>query len=299
MIRYASAAASGSIIRRDRPLTDDEILRAAPSVFAQEAHESRGDRYGFIPTSSVLAGLRDAGFEPFEARQTRVRDQGKREHTRHLLRLRHANSTMVEGITPEILLLNSHDGSSSYRLMTGFFRMICDNGLVAGDICDDTKVLHRGRHNLVDDVIDGCIRTLDNTEAATARIQAYRSISLSDHQQRALAAAALTLKYDDPAKAPILADSLLTPRRFEDRKNDLFTTFNRIQENLIKGGLRGRSGNGRRTTTRAVTGVDQDVKLNRALWTLADRLAQVAAPAGGFESDELTANEAQALELAH
>ena len=42
MIRYASAAASGSIIRRDRPLTNDEILRVAPSVFAQEAHESRG-----------------------------------------------------------------------------------------------------------------------------------------------------------------------------------------------------------------------------------------------------------------
>jgi hypothetical protein len=49
--------------------------------------------------------------------------------------------------------------------------------------------------------------------------------------------------------------------------------FNRVQENLIKGGVAGRAATGRRTTTRAVGGVTENVKLNKALWTLADSMA--------------------------
>lgn len=296
MYRFASARTTGNVIRLDRPLTDGEILSAAPSVFAAEAHESRGDRYGFIPTSTVLAGLRDAGFEPFEARQTKVRDQGKREHTRHLLRLRHPDAAANREVAPEIVLLNSHDGSSSYQLLSGFFRFVCDNGLIAGDVCDDIRITHRGRANLVDDVIEGCITVLDNVDRASNRIDQYRSIELKPTQQLALASAALHLKYDDPEKAPVLAENLLQARRFDDRRPDLWSTFNRIQENLIKGGVRGRSANGRRVRTRAVTGVDQDVKLNRALWTLADRLGQAVAGEALFRADELTPSEERLLE---
>lgn len=276
MYRFSSGRKDASGIRRDRPLTNDEILGAAPSVFADTAHESRGDRYGFIPTSQVLERLRTEGFQPFEARQIRVRDTSKREHTRHLLRLRHADSITVADTVPEIVLLNSHDGTSSYQLLSGFFRFVCSNGLIAGDICDDVKVRHTG--NVVDDVLEGCIRVLDNVELASERIQTYQSLQLSEHQQNAFAEAALALKYDDPAAAPIIAARVLDARRWEDRKSDLWTTFNRTQENLIKGGLRGRNANGRRTSTRAVGGLNEDVRLNRALWTLADRLAeQVAA----------------------
>jgi hypothetical protein len=62
--------------------------------------------------------------------------------------------------------------------------------------------------------------------------------------------------------------------------------FNRTQENLTKGGLHGRSANGRRQQTRPVQGIDSDVRLNRALWLLADGLRQLKArtPAGGAVS---------------
>jgi hypothetical protein len=43
----------------------------------------------------------------------------------------------------------------------------------------------------------------------------------------------------------------------------------------VKGGVAGRASTGRRLTTRAVGGVNENVKLNRALWTLADGLAQL------------------------
>jgi hypothetical protein len=67
------------------------------------------------------------------------------------------------------------------------------------------------------------------------------------------------------------------PRRADDSRGDLWSVFNRIQENLIKGGLRARVANGRRQTTRPVQGIDNGIRLNRALWLLADGLRQLKA----------------------
>ena len=47
-----------------------------------------------------------------------------------------------------------------------------------------------------------------------------------------------------------------------------------LQENLSKGGLNGRSAQGKRSRTRAVNGIDGDIKLNRALWVMAEELQQ-------------------------
>ena len=60
------------------------------------------------------------------------------------------------------------------------------------------------------------------------------------------ARSALVLKYDEPGKTlPITESQILRPRRFDDNHVDLWSTFNRVQENLVKGGLSGRSANGR------------------------------------------------------
>ncbi|EKN4120315.1 DUF932 domain-containing protein, partial [Yersinia enterocolitica] len=66
----------------------------------------------------------------------------------------------------------------------------------------------------------------------------------------------------------------LMPRRWEDKKDDLWTTFQRVQENLTKGGLSGKSTGGKRARTRAISGIDGDIKLNRALWVMAEQLKQ-------------------------
>lgn len=74
----------------------------------------------------------------------------------------------------------------------------------------------------------------------------------------------------------------MTPSHFEDRASDMWTTFSRVQENMIKGGLRGRSSNGRATTTRAVTGIDQNVKINRVLSVLAEEMRKLKACSNGL-----------------
>jgi hypothetical protein len=271
MYRYSTSSNQASF-RSTAPLSNDEIARYAPSVLAEAAHESRGERYTFIPTISVIDGLRGEGFQPYEVRQTRVRDQSKREHTKHLVRLRHESSITSAEEVPEIILINSHDGTSSYQLLSGIFRFVCSNGLIAGDVCSDIRVRHSG--NVVDDVIEGATRILEDTEQVIDRIGTYKGITLSEPEQQLFANAALSLRWDE-GQAPIQADRILRPRRWADNKSDLWTAFNRIQENLIKGGVPGRSASGRRVSSRAVGGVSENVKLNRALWTLADGLAQL------------------------
>jgi len=88
MTRLASRFGAANIIRRDRPLTREELFRVVPSVFSEDKHESRSERYTYIPTISLLDSLQREGFQPFFACQTRVRDPERREHTKHMLRLR-------------------------------------------------------------------------------------------------------------------------------------------------------------------------------------------------------------------
>ncbi|WP_018441933.1 DUF932 domain-containing protein [Trinickia symbiotica] len=259
-------------LRSDHPLSNDEIAAVAPSILAHSAHESRSNRYSYIPTVDVLDALRKEGFQPFMVCQTRVRDDARRAYTKHMLRLRHADQIGGREAN-EIILLNSHDGTSSYQMVAGMFRFVCQNGMVCGDTVSDIRVPHKG--DVIGQVIDGAFKVLDNFEEATQQREGMATTALDEGEQTAFARAALALRYDEGKPAPITEQQLLAPRRVEDRASDLWTTFNRVQENMIGGGLHGRSANGRATTTRAVTGIDQNIRLNRALWVLADELRRL------------------------
>jgi hypothetical protein len=273
----ASRFASRSpVLRSDSPLSDDQIHRVAPSIFAEAPHESRSQRYAYIPTATVLTELRKEGFQPFMVTQTRTRHEDRRDYTKHMIRLRHASQINARGEANEIILLNSHDGTSSYQMLAGMFRFVCSNGLVCGDTVADVRVPHKG--DVAGQVIEGAYQVLHGFDRALESRESMQAITLDEGEAEVFARAALSLKYDDPDKpAPITESQILMPRRFDDRRPDLWMTFNRIQENLTKGGLSGRSANGRRQQTRPVQGIDSDVRLNRALWLLADGLRQLKA----------------------
>lgn len=207
--------------------------------------------------------------------QSRVRREDRREYTKHMLRLRHASQ--VNGAEAnEIILLNSHDGTSSYQMLSGMFRFVCQNGLVCGDTFADVRIPHKG--NVTEHVIEGAYEVLHGFERIEHSRDAMRAITLEDGESEVFARSALALKYDGPGKAlPITEGQLLVPRRFYDKHSDLWSVFNRVQENLVKGGLASRSANGRQQQTRPVQGIDQSVRLNRALWLLADGLRQLKA----------------------
>ena len=111
------------VIRSESPLAEDQMRRAAPSIFATGKHGSRSDRYTYIPTSEVLRGLQREGFEPFMVAQSKSRIEGKTEFTKHLIRMRHAGHVSAKPEANEIILINSHDGASCYQLLAGAFRL--------------------------------------------------------------------------------------------------------------------------------------------------------------------------------
>jgi len=143
--------------RAQYPLTIDAIAKTCPSALATTQHESRSDRYQYIPTLEVIRGMEKAGFVPFSATQSRTRIEGRRDFTKHMIRFRHADmisALRVGDSLAEIVLVNSHDGSSAYKLMAGLFRLVCSNGLIIADgMVDSVTVRHQG--NIVHEVIEG------------------------------------------------------------------------------------------------------------------------------------------------
>lgn len=263
------------------PMSDEQLRKLVPSIFADGAHDSRSERYTYIPTIDVLHKLRDEGYFPFAAMQSRVRDEDKRAHTKHMIRLRQLDSFNLERgqEVNEIVMVNSHDGTSAYQLMPGVFRVVCSNGLVSGHHMGEIRIPHKG--DVVNDVIEGVFRVVEDFELIDSQKDQMKQVQLAPQERLAFARSALALKYvcDDESKAtaPIEAKQLLTVHRHADNQNDLWTTFNVVQENMIKGGLRCRTANNRRTSTRSVQGIDQGIKLNRALWTLAEEMRKLKA----------------------
>ncbi|MEH8388839.1 DUF932 domain-containing protein [Klebsiella pneumoniae] len=269
-MRLASRFGHINQIRRDRPLTREELMQHVPSVFGEDKHASRSEKYTFIPTITLLENLQREGFQPFFACQSRVRDPDRREHTKHMLRLRRAGQINGQQV-PEIIILNSPGGESSFQLLPGIFRSVCTNSLVCGQSFGEIWVPHRG--NVVEKVIEGAYEVLGIFDWVEEKRDAMQSLLLPPMAQQAFARAALTYRFGEEHQ-PVTASQILTPRRYEDRQDDLWSVFNRCQENLLKGGLPGRAARGKRSHTRAVRGIDGDVKLNRALWVMAEELQQ-------------------------
>ena len=275
------------VLRAEHPLSEDQMRAAAPSIFAEGKHASRSERYTYIPTIDVLRGLRREGFEPFMVAQGASRIEGKAEFTKHMIRMRHhrdhSGQVQTRPEANEIILINSHDGASSYQMLAGIFRYVCANGLVVGDVVDDIRIPHKGQ--VQDQVIEGAFRVLDEFEAVGEHTEAMKALQLQPPEEIAFATAALALRFGERGveetgghrPAPVTAEQLIEARRPEDLGHSLWTTFQRVHENVIRGGQPGRSAQGRRLQTRPVGSIDRGVSLNRALWMLAEEMRKLKA----------------------
>jgi hypothetical protein len=252
----------------DRGLTLDTVRQRAPAVFADSAHERLTSHYTFIPTMRVLTGLMQAGFVPVEARQAPTRTASPL-HARHVVRLRRRFETVsLRDSVPEVVFLNSHNGSSAYQLRLGIFRVVCTNGLIVSRGAFPAYcVSHRG--DVVDAVIEGAMQMAEQFGTLAEQVEHMEQRRLDQAQQIRLAEQALAIRYPDPVATSMRATQLLNCRRAEDAGNDLWSVWNRIQENLLQGGLTRRAASGRLSRTRRITSIREDVRLNSRLWDLA------------------------------
>ena len=206
----------------------------------------------------------------------------------HLVRLRHVDARPVQssnealnGLIPEVVLRSAYDGSSAFTLTAGVFRIVCANGLIVGSGLVE-KIIHIG--DAVNKTMIAASRIANETPRLIEGIERMGEISLTDVARVEFAKQASDIILSDGAlRSEFTVKGLLTPRRRDDTRKDLWTTFNVIQENAMKGSyqvLKGTPVNFRGASVhwclekaRAIGSVDRTFDVNRRLWSLAESFA--------------------------
>lgn len=252
-------------------LSRESLKQLTPAAYAEAPHEKLSSRYLFLPTSAVIDTMDRAGFNVVEARQSQSRKRLP-AYAPHALRFRQRCTDVDVGeVVPEILILNSHDGSSAYYVRIALYRAICANGLIVGDSALPAwKVAHRG--GAPAEVLEAAMNLVSRFKELGALIQQMRSTDLSVPQRLSFAADALRLRYPDelPGVAVAPAD-LLKPGRPEDEGPDVWHTMNVVQEHIIRGGIQRRTASNRLIRMRGIRAIREDVRLNVGLWDRAMR----------------------------
>lgn len=283
--KYAKFGRGASYIesRNGLPLQLEQIAQACPAVLATDKHRSRSERYTYVSTMDVMQALDGEGFKPFSIMQGGSRDEEKRGFTKHLIRFRSETAARhVDGSVYEVCMLGSHDGTTSTQLYGGFFRFACKNGTIFfNGEATCVKVPHVG--DIIPEVIEGAYTVVERGHTAVEHVNNFKQITLNRDERRAFAASVLPLRFGEET-APVAPEALLVPHRSEDQAPDLWTTFNVVQENIIRGGLgystqRPADGRWVHRSTRAVRSVDGNVNLNRGLWVLAEEMAKIKSAA--------------------
>jgi len=265
-----------------KSLTLDQVEKVAPSIFASQPWEGVSAKYTFIPTIKVVESLMSEGWQIMQASQNRTRIAEKKFFTKHLIRFRRENELAINDVFPEIVLINSHDRGSAYQMHAGLFRLVCSNGLIVADATfSKISVRHSGQ------IVDEVRKSADIISAEMPRvltgIEAMKLIELTKNEQGIFAETAKRMKYGE--ESPLQSAQLLEPRRHGDVGNDLWSTFNRVQENITKGGKhylipahRDEEGNYVRTKsrkTRKINSITEDTKINKALWFMAEEMRKL------------------------
>ncbi len=229
---------------------------------------SLSDRYGFVDTSKIIDLFAAHDYLVTQSNALKARERDPRT-VRHLVRMRHAEHAMaVNGTVPEIIMINSHDGSSSLRFMAGLFRLVCSNGLIVQSAQLAPTISLRHSVDAPALALQAAATTLERAIHSTQRITAFQQRMLTQAEQLDFATRANQLW-----TGRVQPQALLEMRRSEDGGDDLWRVFNRVQENLTMGGLVGRSATGRRTRTHGIRAMDNSVRVNRQLWALAEEFA--------------------------
>jgi Domain of unknown function (DUF932) len=255
-------------------ISDGDIRNTAPAVFAEAPMPGASTRYTFLPTGQIVTAMRAEGWKPVEARQMGVRRMEHSGFQRHMVRFQRRDVIAeVDEFAPEVILLNSHDRTSGYQIHAGLFRFVCRNGLLVADsLIPSIHVRHTGHE--VPEIIKASFQILGQLPLLAERVASFRKTLLSESTAKAFASQALELRYTDPNRAPIRGEQLLAIRRSEDCGNDLWAVANRVQENLLRGGLRDADRRNREgkpfRPMRAIRGLQANVKLNLGIWALAE-----------------------------
>lgn len=252
-------------------------LKLHPTILQTKPHENVSEKYRFVSTLEVLNDLAEHGWQAAKQQISRTRSSDKEGYQAHLIRLRNDEFTNLLGLTdeyPEVVLRNEHAGGRSLLLMCGIFRLVCSNGLIIGNSWSSFRIPHIGyARERLDEAIAYLVGAIPHI---FERVRVFKTVELKIEEQRAFAESALVLKHGEGYVVD--RDALIASRRVEDREPTLWNTFNIVQERLVNGKYRARQKTEDRYKAKkrpAITSIDSDVRLNRSLWMLAERMAEL------------------------
>ena len=257
-------------------LTLDEIKTICPSVSTPapnpELRKRLGitERYVHVPTTQVIEDIIQLGWEPIQAVQVNARK--KKGFQRHMVKF--INRDFIKEDTteyPELLLSNSHDGTTSFTLDVGIFRLVCSNGMVIkSEDFGSMKVRHYGYDFEV--IKDAVNEMMEKIPDYLRQVEGMKDQKLEREQQIEFARKAAMLRFanstEDTIEKIVDMENVLDVERKEDEGDNLWEVFNRIQEKIINGKFQYNLNNKERKA-RPVKGFRQQVKINQDLWELA------------------------------
>ena len=260
----------------------EELKEIAPSIFTKKGSDKTSSKYTHIPTDRVIKDLELLGWGVVDAKEVNARqDKG---YQKHLVVFRNPDvsinkkSTNVDGevfediVFPQILVTNSHDGKNSFKFQAGLYRMVCKNGLVIADQqFEDYTIRHMGYDfEALQGVIKDMISNLDLTVESMNKM---RKIELDENQQFEFAKKLLDIRVegtDNLYREEQIGD-ILVPQRKEDFGDDLWSVFNRVQENIVEGNFKYYNAKtlGTERQARPIKNFKQDMDVNKKLFSAA------------------------------
>jgi len=264
----------------------DDIAYRAPAVFTDTKAERLSDRYQSLNTSHLIPVMQDYGYFPVQAAQKRQRgakDVIGSEHKSHLIAFAKEGDEGDVSTRSEIIMYNSHDGTSAVKLFAGAYRFICSNGIVAGEGMQFS--IYHTKKSLAD--FETMLRNIiDKLPVVMQRFDAARQVQLDASQRYELAKQAVMKRWNlfdsdivdaegRPVKGSFAIDETirgaLGVQRSEDDLSDAFTVWNRIQENVLRGNVNVKSISDKNIgirKARPITAVSEHVRINSALFDL-------------------------------
>lgn len=249
-----------------------QLKRFAPTIFAKEPIEGVSEMYGHVRTYDIIKAMADSGYECVEVRQSQKRDESRMPFTKHMIKFKRQGSlkTLLKrgDVIPQVVMLNSHDRSSGFHLYAGMYRVVCSNGLMVADgqFVEPIKVRHTA--SMVADIVERSRQLIKGADGVYTIREKMLAVPLSD--KAAIQFAHKALEFRPPRRLGVLDPAtLLIARREEDDTNDLWHVFNRVQENMLRGGNDTVTDAGRTVQTKGIGRIERDVQVNSALWGLA------------------------------
>lgn len=234
--------------------------------------ETLSNKYKVASTKAIAQKFKDLGFTVDKYQEAKVKNKSKQGYQKHLVTL--SNDTLLggtkNGTKLQVLVTNSHDGTSSLVIQLGVYRFACANGLIVGETFEKISLRHTGQ--IVEQIEESVMRIVAQANRLNDTIERMKSTKLDAAQQKAFFDRAIKLRYENKSTEDVEIPVL----RSEDEENNVFNLFNRVQESLIRGGQKAKNNRGNLRTVKAVTSIDNLKRINEGLFDLAVEYSQAA-----------------------